>query len=78
MVWAKQEDAGLAASRSDTELVEASSRQSRRWDPAPDWLMHAVMWLVNIQGDVWDEQDGGEGGHQVQVNVPQVTAQVTL
>lgn len=30
MVWAKQEDAGLAASRSDTELVEASSRQSRR------------------------------------------------
>ena len=31
MVWAKrEEDPGVAASRSDTELVEASSRQSRR------------------------------------------------
>lgn len=80
MVWAKrEEDAGVAASRSDTELVEASSRQSRRWvslggaaGPSTD------TWLVNMQGDVRDQQDGGEGGHQVKVDVPQVAAKVTV
>ena len=80
MVWAKrEEDAGVAASRSDTELVEASSRQSRRW--VGSWLaagLSAVTWLVNIQGDVRDQQDCREGGHQVKVDVPQVAAQVTV
>ena len=42
------------------------------------WLANAVMWLVNIQGDVRDQQDCREGGHQVKVDVPQVATQVTV
>ena len=38
----------------------------------------AVTWLVNIQGDVRDQQDCREGGHQVKVDVPQVATQVTV